>query len=92
MFAKLARFQMFDRIAGRRFGAVACNDNPPLHRAAAASDSVLSLAQGSIWRARMRLAYGSDFRDQSGRTGHNSAAHPSQRARIAVASALHLLL
>jgi len=35
MFAKLARFQMFDRIAGRRFGAVACNDNQPLRRSIA---------------------------------------------------------
>ena len=32
MFAKLARFQMFNRIAGRRLGAVACNDNQPIGR------------------------------------------------------------
>lgn len=32
MFAKLARFPMFNRIARRRFGAVACNDNQPIHR------------------------------------------------------------
>lgn len=36
MFAKLARFQMFNRIAGRRFGAAACNDNQPIRRSSAA--------------------------------------------------------
>ena len=35
MFAKLARFQMFNRIVGRRFGAVACNDNQPIRRSIA---------------------------------------------------------
>ena len=35
MFAKLARFQMFNRIARRRFGAVACNDNQPIRRSSA---------------------------------------------------------
>jgi hypothetical protein len=35
MFAKLARFQMFNRIAGRRFSAVACNDNQPIRRSIA---------------------------------------------------------
>ena len=35
MFAKLARLQMFNRIAGRRFGAVACNDNQPIRRSVA---------------------------------------------------------
>jgi|ERR1700733_8679884 hypothetical protein len=32
MFAKLAGFPMFNRIVGRRFGAVACNDNQPIRR------------------------------------------------------------
>ena len=35
MFAKLARFPMFNRIVGRRFGAVACNDNQPIRRSIA---------------------------------------------------------
>jgi len=35
MFAKLARFQMFNRIAGRHFGAIACNDNRPIRRSIA---------------------------------------------------------
>src|SRR5579863_7451077 len=32
MFAKLARFNAFNRTVGRRFGAAACNDNQPVRR------------------------------------------------------------
>ena len=35
MFVKLARFQMFNRIAGHRFGGAACNDNQPIRRSIA---------------------------------------------------------
>ena len=95
MFAKLARFPMFNRIARRRFGAVACNDNQPIRRSIALLRRPIlfchwhKAASGALecgWLTEATSAI------QSGRTGHNSAAHPSQRAYIAVASALHLLL
>ena len=94
MFAKLARFQMFNRIAGRRFGAVACNDNQPIRRSIAPPRPTLlchwhKAASGALecgWLAEATSVSKAEEPDIS------RLLTPSERAYIAVAPALHLLL
>jgi hypothetical protein len=88
MFAKLAQFPMFNRIVGRRFGAVACNDNQPIRRFIAPLRRQIlhchwhKAASGALecgWFAEATSASKVEEPDIK------SAAHPSQRAYITFA-------